>query len=278
MVCYKSLLLFISISFCLCAEEIQFTVSKLGESLLSCMSFSGQYTFDIEGEFSGETSIFDEIYVDLMLPTNAQAKCSPYEKTAYSSAKLHCIIDICLYPLVLTDVKLPLTPPNSGKYKINKWEEVIGAKDGESNVVEKSAKCLPEESNTFVPTSLTSNGCSGTKNTFSIIGDWENQEKLPTLNFDFKIRIDNDNQDIAECKLSTKNVKQFDCSFDGEGDIKFEEKYFQGLMTAYKMGKIETSIHVDKCSDSDSTPKSKSKSNILFLNIFLLSLAVLLLF
>ena len=54
------------------------------------------------------------------------------------------------------------------------------------------------------------------------------------------------------------------------------------------MKKTETSIHVDKCSDPDPDPRPgpepepepdpKSNSNILFLNFFILSLRVLLLF
>ena len=177
---------------------------------------------------------------------------------------------------------LPLTPPKSEKIKIQKWEEVIGAEDGKSNLVEDNVECTPYESNTFIPTSLVSKGCSLTKNTFSIIGDWEDQEKVPSESFDFKLIIDNDNKDIAECKFESKNYKQLDCSFDGEGDIKFEEKYFKTKSAQYKMQKAELSIHVDKCSGPDPEPQPdpepKTSSNILFLNFFLLSLAVLLLF
>ena len=93
-------------------------------------------------------------------------------------------------------------------------------------------------------------------------------------------------KDIADCRIEKENVKQLICSFEGEGDIKFEEQYFQGGVSAYKMKKTETSIHVDKCSDPDPDPRPdpepepdpKSNSNILFLNFFILSLTVLLLF
>ena len=136
------------------------------------------------------------------------------------------------------------------------------------NIVERNVQCLPKESNTFIPKSLTSKGCSGTRNTFSINGEWKDQEDLPTLSFDFQIRIDNANKDIAKCNLKIENIKQIYCSFDGEGDIQFEEKYFLGYVNAYKMEKTESSIHVDKCLGS----------SFLFLNFFLLSLSVLLLF
>jgi hypothetical protein len=278
MIYYKSLLLSILIGCYLCAEEIQFTVSKISIGLLPCMSSAGEYSFDIEGEFSGDVKLDNEIYVDMASPKNVQAKCVPYEKTIQSSSKLHCIIDVCFSPLNEVKLMLPLIPPKSEKIKIQKWEEVIGAEDGKSNLVEENVDCTPYESNTFIPTSLVSKGCSLTKNTFSINGEWENQEKIPSDSFDFKIRIDNDKKDIAECKFESKNVKQLDCSFDGEGDIKFGEKYFLGKSIPYKMQKTEISIHVDKCSDSDPDrdPDSKSNSTILFLNF--LSLAVLLLF
>jgi hypothetical protein len=252
----------------LCVEEVQFTVTKISTSIVACISLTGKYSFDIEGEFSGKTSLLDEIYINLALPVNTQAVCHPFEKTSFTPAKLSCSIDVCLYPLNITNIMLPLTPPNSEKYKIQKWEEVIGAEDGRTNIVERNVQCLPKESNTFIPKSLTSKGCSGTKNTFSINGEWKDQEDLPTLSFDFQIRIDNANKDIAKCNLKIENIKQIDCSFDGEGDIQFEEKYFLGFLNVYKMEKTESSIHVDKCLGS----------SFLFLNFFLLSLSVLLLF
>ena len=282
MKCFKSLLLFILLSCYLCVEEIEFTVSKITIDMLPCMSSQGEYNFDIEGAFSGEAKLDEGIYIDLVSPNNAKAKCVPYEETPISSAKLHCTIDVCFYPLNSVKVMLPLTSPKSEKIKIQKWEEVIGAEDGKSNLVEDNVECTPYESNTFIPTSLVSKGCSLTKNTFSIIGDWEDQEKVPSESFDFKLIIDNDNKDIAECKFESKNYKQLDCSFDGEGDIKFEEKYFKTKSAQYKMQKAELSIHVNKCSGPDPEPQPdpepKTSSNILFFNFFLLSLAVLLLF
>ena len=101
---------------------------------------------------------------------------------------------------------LPLSPPNTGKYKFLRQEEIIGAEDGKSNLVAENVECFPQENNTFIPTSLTSNGCNGTKNTLSINGDWENQEKLPTFTHDFKLRIDNVNKDIAYCRIEKENV------------------------------------------------------------------------
>ena len=265
MVCFKLLLFSILINYFYGAEEIQFTVSKISLPSAPCTPTSGQYYFDIEGEFSTEVFLSDEIYIDMLLPNNTIAKCNPYGKNSFTPEKIHCSLDICLNPLNSSKIMLPLIPPQLDKYKIQKWEEIIGTEDGKSNLIVENAECFPQGTNTFIPTSISSKGCSGTRNTFSINGDWENQNKLPSINFNFKIRIDNDNKDIAECRLENKNIKQFDCSFDGEGDIKFEEKYFQGFRTAYKLEKIESSIHVDKC----------LSSSYLFFNLSFLSLLVL---
>jgi len=267
MVCFKLLLFSILIYYGLCVEEIQFTVKKLSLPQPPCTPTSGQYFFDIEGEFSAEVFLNDEISIDMLLPNNTKAKCNPYGKNSFTPSKFHCSLDTCLNPLNSSKIMLPLTHPNLDKYKIQKWEEIIGAEDGKSNLVAENVECFPNETNTFIQTSLTSKGCSGTKNTFSINGDWKNQDKLPSINFNFKIRIDNVNKDIAECRLENKNIKQFDCSFDGEGDIKFVDKYFQGFRTAYKLENT-SSIHVDKC----------LKSAYIFLNLSLLSLLIFFLF
>jgi hypothetical protein len=267
MVFFKILLFSFLIYYCLCVEEIQFSVRKVSLPKSPCAPTSGQYSFDIEGEFSAEVFLSDEIYIDMALPNNTKAKCNPYGKNSFTPSKLHCSLDICFNPLNSSKIMLPLTPPQLDKYKIQKWEEIIGAEDGKSNLVSENAECFPKETNTFIQTSLISKGCSGTKNIFSINGDWENQNKLPSINFNFKIRIDNDNKDIAECRLENKNLKQFECSFDGEGDIKFEEKYFQGFLNSYKLENT-SSIHVDRC----------LKSSYLFLNLNVLILLVFFLF
>ena len=269
MVCFKSILFSFLIYYCLCTEEIQFTVSKISLPSTACAPTSGKYSFEIHGEFSADVFLSDEIYIDMLLPNNTKAKCNPYGKNSFTPTKFQCSLDICLNPLHSSKIMLPLTPPNSDKYKFQKWEEVIGSEDGKSNLVTENAECSPQETNTFIYASLTSKGCSGTKNIFSINGDWKNENKIPTQNFNFKMRIDNDNdnKDIAECRYENKNIKQFDCSFDGEGDIQFKGKYFQGFVGAYKI-ENSTLIHVDKC----------LKSTILFLNLSLLSLLALFLF
>ena len=80
---FKSLLLSVLISCYLCVEEVQFTVSKIKIDMLPCMTSQGEYNFDIEGEFSGDAKLDEGIYIDMVSPSNAKAKCLPYEETQY---------------------------------------------------------------------------------------------------------------------------------------------------------------------------------------------------
>ena len=261
------LLFIILISYSNCSEEeLSFKVSKISVDIFACSTTLGTYSFKIEGEFTGQISIFDPIFIDLISPSGSQAECIPMEKT--SNSYLNCKIDICLNSLNDATILLPLKTPNSDKYKILNWEEVIGAKEGESNLVVKNVFCLPEPSNTFTPSSIKSNGCSGTKNTFRITGQWSDESKLPPFNEDIKIKLDNEKKDIATCKFEKNTPKEIKCEFNGEGDIKFGDLYVKGTLTVYKLLKIESPIHVDKC----------STSKYIFMNIIILSISLLLLF
>ena len=263
-----SLLFIILFSYSNCAEEVTFKVSNVGLDILPCITTFGTYTFKIEGEFTGQPSLLDIITIDLVSPSGSQADCTPMEKVLSTNAYLSCKIDVCLNPLNDATILLPLKTPNSNKYKILNWEEVIGAKEGESNLVVKNVFCLPEPSNTFTPSSIKSNGCSGTKNTFSITGQWSDESKLPPFNEDIKIKLDNEKKDIATCKFEKNTPKEIKCEFNGEGDIKFGDLYVKGTLTVYKLLKIESPIHVDKC----------SSSKYIFMNIIILSITLLLLF
>ena len=263
------LLFIILISYSNCSEEeVSFKVSKISVDIFACSTTLGTYSFKIEGEFTGQISIFDPIFIDLISPSGSQAECIPMEKT--SNSYLNCKIDICLNSLNDATILLPLKTPNSDKYKILNWEEVIGNKEGESNLVGKNVECLPFSSYTFIPSSLKSNGCSGNKNTFSIIGQWEDESKIPPYSENIKLKLDNEKKDIAYCKIEKESPKEIRCEFNGEGNIKFGDLYSKGESTVYKLLKIESSIHVDKCSSSN--------SKYVFMNIIILSLTILLLF
>ena len=265
---YLSFAIFISYSFCI--EETTFIVKNIKLDYASCLESLGNFNFNIEGEFTGEVEVYNSLIIDLISPTGAQAKCTPFEKTSYTNAYFYCLIDICLNPLMDSTVLLPIKSPKSDKYKFPNWEEVIGAKNGESNLVAKNVDCLPEESYTFTPSSLKSNGCSGNKNNFSIIGKWSDEKILPPFKLDFSFRLDNEKKDMVYCYIIDEKPNEIICEFDGEGEIKFGEKYFNAMVIC-KLEKIDSSIHVDKCSSS-------SYSSYLLMNIIFLSLLIILLF
>ena len=84
------------------------------------------------------------------------------------------------------------------------------------------------------------------------------------------LKLDNEKKDLVYCYLIKTKPNEISCEFDGEGDIKFGDKYFKYL-TVGKLEKIDSSIHVDKCSSS-------SYSSYLIMNIIFLSLSIILLF
>lgn len=223
----KVLFLFFSILYLYsnCAEEITFTVEKVDTSIVPCIESSGDYRFKIEGTFSSSASVLDKIYIDLVSPENTQVECVPFSVGNY----WQCKIDICMYPLEAATIMLSVNAPTDKKYKFLNWEEVIGKTPGTSNKVAENVNFAPTSENNYTPSSIVSEGCSGTKNVFVIKGEYEDQTKLPECAFDFRIIIDNEKKDIAYCE-SLSNKKDFRCTFEGEGDIKFEEKMFKGCL------------------------------------------------
>ena len=265
---FLSFAIFISYSFCI--EEATFKVNELKIDFAPCFDILGNYNFYIEGEFTGKFEVYNTIVIDLISPSGVQAECTPHEKNEYSNGYFYCDIDICLNSLKDSTILLPIKSPKSDIFKFPNWEEVIGAKEGESNLVAKNVDCLPKESYTFTPSSLKYNGCSGNKNTFSIIGKWSNEGILPHYEKKISFKLDNEKKDLVYCYLINTKPNEISCEFDGEGDIKFSDKYFKYL-TVCKLEKIDSSIHVDKCSSS-------SYSSYLLMNIIFLSLSIILLF
>ena len=265
----KILFLFFSI-LCLysnCTEEITFNVEKVETKVTSCSKVAGYYAFYIDGTFSSSASVLDKIYIDLVSPENAQAECVPYSSLNY----WQCEIDICINPLDSATIILSVNAPTDNKYKFLNWEEVIGKTPGTSNKVAENVSCAPTSENNYTPYSIVSEGCSGTKNVFVIKGEYEDQTKLPECILDFRIIIDNEKKDMAYCE-SLLNKKDFRCKFEGEGDIKFEEKMFKGCSGVYTMKKADVSLHVDKCSGEDGGNSSSflSMNMMMILEIFLI--------
>jgi len=247
---HKILLLLFSflISSSYSIEQYTFTVRGTHITFFTCLTTYGTYTFFIDGRFQGSPSDTDLLTIDLDEPEGAKAECIPFDGGEY----FECEIDICLYPLNSSDIYLPIKTPISDKYKIENWEEVISKDPGTSNLISENITCIPYVQNNFTPFSIESKGCSGGKNLFTVGGEWEG-DNIPSSDFDYKIKIDNKNKDIAKCSLSSGNVKEFNCEFEGEGDIKFDDTFFKGYYITFKMKKSNVSIHVEKCEDYSSS-------------------------
>lgn len=243
-----TILFFISLlSYSFCVEQITFTVEGVETQIMSCSEIGGSYSFKINGNFSGTPSILDRIYIDLKSPSKAQAECTPFD-IGYSY--LYCVIDVCLNSMISANIILPVDAPIDNIYKFVSWEDIIGKIDGETNKVAENVTCIPKPENTFIPSSIESKGCSEKNNVFIINGDWEDKSLLPEVSFDFKIRIDNEQTDIAACSYNKTNTNEFNCQFEGEGTIKFEEKIFKGAASSYTMQKTDVSTNVRKCGNS----------------------------
>ena len=265
--CFLLLLsLSLIIAYAICKSKISFTVTGLEGSL--CFDSLGDYTFDINGEFSSEKNLDDEITIYMESPSNAKVRCTPFPTTEFSSSLFQCHLNVCLNPLNSVSVLVPTKPPTSGAYEFPNWEEVLGANAGVSNLVKKNVQCLPSETNTFIPSNLKSKGCSGIKNVFEIEGEWQDKESdnIPDSDDELEIEISNDNKDIATCYPKSKKVIQ--CNYKGYGEIKFTgEKYFSEPLAVYKLKENDLSITVKKCDNS----------GIIKSNFYILSLLILIL-
>lgn len=208
--------LIISISHSILAkEQVIFSISSV-EVNGGCNSIDGSYKFKFKGNFNGSPMITDKLIFKMESPSGMSAECTPYNVLN----SLICEIDICNNPLVSAKLLLPCATPTFDDYKLENWEEIIGAKSGVSNLLEDNVSCSPSPENTFITSSIESKGCYKTANLFTIKGDWKDSTHLPEIGFDFKIEMANEKKDIASCYYSKSKTKQFECSFEGEGDIK----------------------------------------------------------
>ena len=139
---YSILLLFSLFTFLKCVDNISFTVERKGDGT-TCYQTGGMYSFFIEGTFSSEPSVSDEIIIDLESPSNAQAICYP----ANGFKSITCYIDSCFNILNRTDIIVSVNPPSSSKFTFPNWKEFFY----QNNVIIKWVKCLPLGETTFSP-------------------------------------------------------------------------------------------------------------------------------
>ena len=235
-----------------CIGEQTFTVDHIEKGI--CYSSLGTISIDIYGTFSQETSIFDFIYIEFTTSEKKiQSECQAIEFDSYSTNFLSCKIDVSFYyPLNYVDIFLPVNAPQVSGYKFVNWEKVIGNNPDTSNKI--TISCLPKESNTFNINSITANGCSKGNNTFTISGEWSKEKEYTLLesNFNFKFYLGNEDNDIAYCKYNESPSITMNCQFNGDGNIKINEKtYFNSGFQVYTFSKYDAVTKVEACSEEN---------------------------
>lgn len=191
----------------------------------------------------------------------------------YDTDFLQCLIDICLYyPLEDVDIFLQVDPPQESGYQFPNQKEVIGSNPGVSNKISK-IDCLPRKVNTFNVNSIKNNGWIEKKNSFTIYGEWENNRRLPPLEFDFQFFLENNKKDLVDCKYKKdSNSNYMECQFDGEGKFKIDEQYFNGFLITYQFNTFDNGITVKSCN------KGTNDSYRLYFNLLNTLISILLLF
>lgn len=266
-----------------CIEEIAFTVKNIAIDNITCYDYVGTYNFKIIGQTNILKNLTYPLDIDMISPPGAKAECYLFlnnQDSNHPIQNLSCSMDVCMNSLDGTDILLPPTTPKSDQFNILDWEQVIGRKVGETNLVAENVTCLPNSSYTFNTKSVKSTGCIENKNTFSIIGNWLSDEsEFPSYNHKIQIKLDNANKDIASCQIKTNNTNEINCEFNGGGDIKFDDSYVKGSLNVYQISKVGSPIHVDKCSSpSDQTDSPKSKSNYYFFDFIVFTFTLILIF
>ena len=257
-------------------QVIEFTPEKIERGSYPCKS-DGEYDFDIIGTFSDSVSSFDTIVFDVETSDGRklQSKCSPFK---FLSSKFMCHIDV-RYPLDKIDILLPTKTPIVDKYSFKNWETVFGANPGVSNKIE-DVTCLPEEKNTFIPSSITVGDCFLGSRSFTIKGEWELKDNADLMDYSrTKIVLDNKDGNISECTYKTE-LSGFDCELVGEGEIKMKEQYFKASSNVYKMKEFNSGKTSKKCTDKDDEDyidKIISGGSLLFINKILIIITLLLL-
>ena len=261
-------------------QIIESTVKEIISENYTC-STNLKYDFDIIiNSFNDSVTLSDIIsfHVQTSDGRKLDTSCNPYQ---FLYSKFMCHINV-RYLLDKSDIFLPIQAPSVKKYSFKNWEQVIGANPGVSNKI-GNVTCLPEEQNTFIPSSVTIENCYYNYRSFTINGEWEKKDKVDLSNrLSGKILLDNKNGDIASCRYQA-SYNGFECSFSGEGVINMKEQYFTTLYGVYKMKEFNSGKYSNQCDDDDDDndvdfdiPISTSAENLHFLNKILIFMIFLL--
>lgn len=257
-------------------QAIEFTPEKIEVASNPCSKSKGEYDFNIIGTFSDSVSSFDTITFDVETSDGRKlkSKCNPFK---FLSSKFMCKIEV-RYPLDKIDILLPTKAPIVEKYTFKDWEKVFGANPGVNNKIE-DVTCLPEEKNTFIPSSITVGDCFLGERSFTIKGEWEKKDKAELSNYSSaNIVLDNKNGDILKCRYKTQTMA-FECDSEGEGEIKIREQYFNSLSEVYKIKEFNSGKTTKKCTDKDDddyVEKILSADSFYFINKILIIITLLL--
>ena len=255
-------------------QSVEFIVNDLFVSASACSQSDGKFRFQIRGTFNGDTNLFEtfEMNVETSKGKKMPAQCVPVN--ALGVSEFTCSIDIAHYPIKTEDIILPNKPPQTSDYTFKNWEEIIG----KQNKIEKQT-CLPESSNTFIPSSIEIGDCGFLDSrTITINGEWEDKSKTIVL-VDYssvEIVFDGDNVSTKCRYFKSRTPLRFECDYKGSGQIKISEQYFQTLTAVYKINSINSGKSVSKCDDDDYILDALSLGSFPFLNKILLIISLLL--
>ena len=224
------------------------SIKRLQIDLDPCSEETGLYYYYIYADINKKTSSTEELTFNLITSTGQtiETTCSLYS-IEYKSF-FSCIINVCVYPLHNVDIFLPENPPKSKKIGFKNWKSVIGNIPYITNKI-SNVNCLPKEANTFIPTSIKSEGCESNKNVFYIYGNWVDKDnyKIPFY-WEFPLLILNGENSIANCEYQPFEPIYIKCEFEGQGIIKFNEAYTSYDFRIYKINGFSSDTNLDSCS------------------------------
>ena len=173
------------------------------------------------------------------------------------------------------DLFLPLETPKQAGYIIKNWANVVGKEPGVSNRI-SGVNCIPKIKNTFIPSSIEGIGCENNYFKFKINGKWESNDKssLPNLLSSIELFLNNENKDLIECDYNgDSKIINFVCQIDKKGEISIKEQYFEGILEAFLLKDVPSSIVAESCDDDDGN--KSNTSSFIDLNLFLIILIIM---
>ena len=97
---------------------------------------------------------------------------------------------------------------------------------------------------------------------------------MPNLLSSIELFLNNENKDLIECDYNgDSKIINFVCQIDKKGEISIKEQYFEGILEAFLLKDVPSSITAESCDDDDGN--KPSKSSFIDLNLFLIILIIM---